>query len=73
MLIKLSFKNFDWLVFDEYSKLFMKVDKRRVKEQNASINKFGIRKSYLSVKLFSNDILEFLFGLLLEFELFPEV
>ena len=38
----------------------MKEDKRRINEQKVSIKKLGILKSYLSVKLFSKDILEFL-------------
>ena len=76
LLIKLSFKNLDWLEFDVNSKQFMNDDKSRVNEQKESINELGILKSYLSVKLFSKDILEFLYMLLLllklELELFPE-
>ena len=76
LLIKLSFKNLDWLEFDVNSKQFMNDDKSLVNEQKESINELGILKSYLSVKLFSKDILEFLYMLLLllkfELELFPE-
>ena len=76
LLIKLSFKNLDWLEFDVNSKQFMNDDKSRVNEQKESIKELGILKSYLSVKLFSKDILEFLYMLLLllkfELELFPE-
>ena len=61
--MKLSFRNFDLFNIFFSSKQFMKLVNNCIKEQNASINNDGILKSYLSVKLFSKVILEFLYVL----------